>query len=321
MERLRNPIFLVLLVLLFVEVLIIFPSRVDHSGEDPLPDDTEQTTPLSGPAEQKMEGVHLVESQGGNRDWELFAKAAEGDQRLAWSLRDVRVLFYKDEQVEFTVTGREGTIDTKSRDMRIRGSVQVVSGNGYQFRTEEVSYDARRRRILSPGSVLMTSPADRDGAGMTVQGVRMVADVERSWMQIASNVRANKPLRQGRKMSLTSDSAEFSGRNREAHFKGKVVMTYGDSKIEGPEALFRTGSANEISNILVRGGIKVTDQNKFATSEDLDLDLISDRFVFTGQPKVYQDSDELTGERIIFLEGGKKVRVESVRARTKEPNR
>ena len=151
--------------------------------------------------------------------------------------------------------------------------------------------------------------------GMKVDGEKMVVDVELSKMTIAPDVRAEKSLNGGRKMKVVSQSAEFSGKNKEAKFAGLVVMEYDRVKLEGPAASFlQSSKGNFLSNISFSGGVKVSDLDKFATSENLNLDLVANRFVFTGKPKVYQGNDELSGEEIIFLEGGKKVKVEKVRA-------
>lgn len=323
MSKVRNFIFLGLLIALFVEVLIVFPMRLGHRVE---PEPAAETAaspgsaapaPGSGPAEQLMKGIHLVESQRGSRDWELFAEEAEGGQDQGhWKLKKARVLFYTNEQVEFTVTGEEGLIDTKTRDMHIRGEVVTTSSNGYVFRTAEVFYDAKSRKITSPARVEMRGPKDQDGEGMKVDGQRMVVDVETSKMTIVENVRAEKELNSKRRMKVISRSAEFSGKGKEARFIGDVVMEYDKVKLEGPEAAFlQSSKGNFLSNIRFSGGVKVSDVDKFATSENLNLDLVANRFVFTGRPKVYQGNDELSGEEIIFLEGGKKVKVEKVRAR------
>lgn len=45
-------------------------------------------------AQQKMEGVHLVESRKGSRDWELFAEVAEGyEGKGAWELKKCQSSF------------------------------------------------------------------------------------------------------------------------------------------------------------------------------------------------------------------------------------
>ncbi|MNY67067.1 hypothetical protein D3C86_2045840 [compost metagenome] len=61
--------------------------------------------------------------------------------------------------------------------------------------------------------------------------------------------------------------------------------------------------------------MKVSDMDKYATSDSVNLDLLADKYTFKGKPKVIQNNDELSGEEIIFLDGGKKVKVEKVRAK------
>ncbi|MBX2988795.1 MAG: LPS export ABC transporter periplasmic protein LptC [Bdellovibrionaceae bacterium] len=322
MQKFRNIIFIALLGLLFAEVLIVFPAHVGRQKDASAPatpsDEAEMTAP--GATEQKMRGVHLVESQKGSRDWELFAQAAEGNQgKGTWNLQNMRVLFYNRDKVEFTVTGQDGSIDMKTKDMRVRGDVVTTSANGYTFRTQEVEYSSQNRKIISPSAVLMTGPKDRDGEGMKVRGRRMIVDVESSRMTIPESVTAEKAISRGRFVKLASQAVEFSGRNKTARFSGNVVMEYDRMKVEGPEASFLSaGSDNFLSNVQFSGGIKVSDLDKFATSENLNLDLLANRFVFTGKPKVYQNNDELSGEQIIFLDGGKKVKVEGVRARVEK---
>lgn len=319
MGRVRNYVFLGLLALLFAEVLIVFPLRLGHQKEDNAVMSEEDKNLPPGPAEQKMGGVHLVESQKGSRDWELFSEEAEGNQAQGnWNLKRMKVLYYNADKIEFTVLGDEGNVDA-NRDMRVRGNVTTTSANGYVFKTQEVFYDAKTRRITSPSRVNMQGPPDTDGTGMKLTGARMIVAVDTSKMTIPADVRAERVLKDGKRVTVVSNSAEFSGRNKQARFLGDVVMEYDKVRLEGPEAaFFQSDKGDFLSNVAFSGGVKVSDVDKFATSENLNLDLIANKFIFTGRPKVYQNNDELSGERIIFLEGGKKVRVEKVRARSTE---
>lgn len=334
MAKLKNLIFVTLLIILFVEVLIIFPSKLEHENEadvrarvEAQQKELEQKAAKlkrgekvdepSNLAAQKMQGVHLVESQQGRKDWELFANSAEGDQAAgAWKLKNVKVLFYKNEVVEFTVTGQSGTIDSKSKDLSVVGAVETRSENGYLFKTPAIYYSSKTRMIESPEQVLMQGPKDSSGDGLIVQGRRMQVLVDESKMRIQNQVAAQKPDNKGKIFEIAADGAEFSGKSREATFRGAVRVSYDKMKLEGPEASFVYKSGTEIlSSISVRGGVKVSDLEKYATSESVNLDLLANKYVFKGHPRLIQNEDELTGDEIIFLEGGKKVKVEKVRAK------
>lgn len=329
--RLRNVILTTLMVFLFVEVLIIFPNRLEKNPEpeaerrttlskDVLQDsDTPSNEDAGGgvKAEQRMKGVHLVESQKGKRDWELFSESATGSQgKGTWNLKQVRVLFYNMEKIEYTVTGDEGAIDSKTKDLRIRGHVVTKSANGYIFETPSIFYSAYDRRIESPEQVVMRGPRDGNGEGLRLRGSDMLVHVDQSRMLIRGKVTAEKELKDQKKLLVEADSAEFSGKNREARFIGKVSLTYNKMKIEGPEAVFGySKNADILSTVQVLGGVKVSDVDKFASSDRLDVDVLQNILTFRGKPKIIQNDDELTGDEITFLDGGKRVKVNRVKAR------
>ncbi|WP_413558438.1 LPS export ABC transporter periplasmic protein LptC [Bdellovibrio sp. HCB209] len=336
MAKFKNLIFVALLILLFVEVLIVFPKKLEHEDDAAVQARVElqeskrkelEELKKAGKAvdekqpgsmaDQKMGGVHLVESQKGQRDWELFSESAEGSQGSGnWKLKQVRVLFYNKEKIEFTVNGDEGTIDANSRDLRITGNVVTRSENGYLFKTPGIHYSAVKREIESPEDVYMEGPRDKSGSGMVVKGRRMQVLVDQSKMLIREKVTATKAANDGKRFEIAADGAEFSGKNNVARFLGTVRMNYDGMRLEGPEANFLYDrGANILSNINILGGVKVSDADKFATSDMVNLDLLANKYVFKGKPKVIQNNDELSGEEIIFLDGGKKVKVERVRAK------
>lgn len=318
MMKLKNLLFIGLLIFLFVEILIIFPHQLEKQEEaaekEAATAAQEQASGAQGG--QKMQGVHLVESQQGTRDWELFSESATGSQAEGtWQLKKVRVLFYNKEKVEFTVTGDTGTIDQKLKDINIVGDVVTRSENGYSFKTPSIFYSSKTREIRSPQEVLMQGPRDKEGAGMFLRGGRMVVLVDQSKMLIQGTVSAKKPVQQGKAVEVAADGAEFSGKNREAKFLGAVRMSYDNMKLEGPAAAFVYGKNDLLSMVNISGGVKVSDVDKYATSESVNLDLLADKYIFKGRPKVIQNNDELSGEEIIFLEGGKKVKIERARAK------
>ncbi|MEK2687570.1 LPS export ABC transporter periplasmic protein LptC [Bdellovibrio sp. GT3] len=334
MAKFKNLIFTALLVLLFVEVLIVFPQKLEHEDDaqvqarvelqekrkkelEELGKDAQQKPAGGTMADQRMGGVHLVESQKGQRDWELFSESAEGSQGSGnWKLKKVRVFFYNQEKVEFTATGDEGTIDAASKDLKIEGNVITRSENGYVFKTPGISYSSVKRLIESPETVYMEGPADSTGGGMIVRGRSMQVFVDQSKMVIREKVTATKSMSQGKRFEIDADGAEFSGKNNTARFLGAVRMNYDGMRLEGPEASFLYDrGANILSTISIMGGVKVSDADKFATADVVNLDLLANKYVFKGKPKVIQNNDELSGEEIIFLDGGKKVKVERVRAK------
>lgn len=322
-----NTLFFILLALLFIEVLVIFPSQVEKhdpvelatkSGKKKSKKETNDSSERE--ADQTINGLHLVESNKGKKDWELFATQAEGYGGSGdWKLKNAKILFYNNDKIDFIVTGAAGIVDGRSKDMKVYGGVQTTSSNGYVFKTQEVQYSARQRQMTSAGEVNMTGPDEGKVKGLQVLGRKMLVLIDESKMQILEGVVAEKAISETEKFDLVSRSVEFSSQNKIARFMGSVEMKYLGMRLAGPEMSFVYGKGADIlSSVQFNGGVKVSDAERLATSEALSLDLLTKKFIFTGKPKVISGGDELSGEKIIFLEGGKKMKVEKVRARVEK---
>ncbi len=313
----KNAIFIFIVVFLFIEVLVIFPQHLDDIEADSI---TPSNKTENNEAEQKMAGIHLVESQNGSRDWELFAKDAEVTQANGtWLLKTVKVQFYNKEAIDFVVTGKSGKVDMKSKGMKITGEVKITSANGYVFQSGEVLYNSIKRQITSQGPISMQGPKDEQGEGLKVSGSQMLVDIDQSRMLVKESIRASKKLKDNKKFELSSGTAEFSGRTHEAKFLSNVIIHLDKTKIEGPAATFvYEKKKSTLKNILLSGGVRVINEDKYAVSEQMNLDIAANKFTFVGNPKVYQNNDELSGQQIIFLDGGKKVKVENIKAKLDE---
>lgn len=316
MKKATSVLFFLALVVLFIQILIGFPIKIDFL-EEKSEKKIDQNNSQTDGAEQVMQGVHLlVESSAGARDWELFAKAADGYQgKGVWELQNVKLLFYNQNKVDFTVTGESGQIDTKTKDMEVRGRVVMSSVNGYEFRSDKVEYKADLRKITSPSSISMTGPDDESNKGIQVQANRMVTWVGDSRMQIMGNVIAKKELSQGKMMQIYSEDAEFSGKNRQVKFSNKVTMEVDSMRVEGPEAEFNYNEANLLKSVVIKGGVRASDQDKMSTSDAVIFDPLKNHYLLTGKPKVLQEDDEIIGDQILLIDGGRKVKVENMKAK------
>jgi LPS export ABC transporter protein LptC/lipopolysaccharide transport protein LptA len=326
MKKWPGILFAIFMVILFLEIFLGFPIRLESEPEPAPMNANKIFGPEEAPVknqkqtEQKMQGVHLVESRSGERDWELFADAAENTQgKGSWKLEKVRVQFYNKEKPDFTVVGEKGRLDSANKNMQIEGNVVVTSPNGYVFQSELVNYSSATRTIRSPNSVRMKAPGDTKGSGMTLTGNSFIAQVEDSLMTIQENVKATKPMSDEKSFQIKSGSAQFSGKNRTAQFFKDVSIDVGPLKMEGPEATFEYGAGiNILQSVRVKGGVKVSDLDKYATSDSVQFDPEQNKFTFNGRPRVVQNNDEITGDQIVFIDGGKKVRVEKTRVQVEK---
>lgn len=276
----------------------------------------------SNQREQKLAGIHLVESREGFRDWELYAAKALGSQgKSEWQLESVQVLFYSGSKIQFTVVGDKGKIDSKSRDLTVDGNVVVQTVNGYELRSNRVVYLAGPRRIIGPQPVEITAPKDEQGSGFVLNGTAFNASVEASIMNILGPVSGRKSFNDSRNFVIRSEKAELSSVNKSIKFSEQMQMTFSDFTIQGPEARFEYGDGKEaLKNIWINGGARMQDPDKIASANQIQYVPSKQEFILTGKPRVVQGADEYIGDKITLSESGSKLNVEKFKARLENEN-
>ena len=313
----RNGIILgMLFLILVVEILIFSPKEL---GISPADDHAPQSIspPKSTGAGQVMSDVYSIEANGEVKEWELWADKALGPRNNTdeWTIQKVRVKFYASNGVTYNVTGKTGHVVPIKNDIRIDGNVITKSSNGYTFKTESVFYASGAKRLTSPGNVEMNGPADASGGPLKLTGADLKADFGTNEITISRNVKARKVVKKDRVATLTSHRASFSGRTNTAQFFEDVVMDVDSMRVTGPEAHFvYDPTTHSLDSVEIAGGIKVTDNDKFATAKSVNVNFMDDRTIFSGSPRVVQNGDEMTGDEIVFLDGGHKVQVSNLKA-------
>lgn len=313
----RNGIILGLLFgIIVLEILVLAPKDIGFpAGEEAAPTAPVRQEASSG---QVMQDANLVVANSSGKEWELWAdRAVRPDDASDWSVERVKVKFFAEGGVTYTVTGAKGSVvpnQNDIRDVRISGNVVTRSSNGYVFKTESVIYDSKSRRLTSPGPVAMTSEGVESG-GLTLTGADLESDFSTNEIRINRNVRAKRRVRDEKIATIQSERAVFSGRSNHAQFFGNVVIDVDTMRISGPQAKFAYDpKTKEFESVDVGGGIRVSDTDKLATSSAVSVHFKEDRVIFTGGPRVVQNGDELVGDEIVFLDGGRKVQVSNAKA-------
>jgi LPS export ABC transporter protein LptC len=307
--------------------VLIAPSQIRDSETKaavlPAPDlgaNNAQEVAKDNNIDQSINGMHMIETQEGGKEWELWSdKATSLKSKELLKLDVVRAIFFSSSGVTFTVTGDHGLVEVKTKNLRVDGDVVTRSSNGYTIRSETMEYDSGTKLLSAPGPVNVTGPRDAEGHALHLTGVGMHASVEKSTMEVLSEVKAEKGLDRGRKALISSHRSVFSAKDKTARFLDDVILDMDSMRITGPEARFNYDAKSDtVKSVYVSGGARVSDSDKWATSQNVNIDFADDKFVFRGNPRVVQNNDELRGEEIVFLEGGKQVLVQSARAKVDE---
>ena len=291
------------------------PSLLEQSNDEIA--DLEQSVQQPGDSkknaiEQKMQGVHLVENGENEKGWELFANEAVGTADSQWVLKNVKVQFFNENKSNFLVTGDVGEIDGTTKDMVIRGNVTTISTNGYSFKTDTLRYLASKKLMTSVDRVYMEGPSDKSGAGFKLTGEKLLVDIVKNKMSILDKIVATKKINE-KDFKLTSVRADFSNINQEAVFSGDVRMNLGEFKVSAPLAYFNySNTSKALVKIILKQGVSFSEGDRKGTSEELEMNLVENKMTMRGQPKVQQGEDEISGQEIVFIDGGKKVKINKI---------
>ncbi len=304
-------------VIIFIEILIASPQVLEKEDIDSAePSSALKEASDTGTAkgiEQKMQGVHFVENGKNDgkseKGWELFAREANGSTEGQWVLKTVKVQFYNNNLSNYTVTGDHGEVDSITKDILITGHVVTTSSNGYSFKTNTIRYMAKQKLMTSVDQVLMLGPADSSGPGFDLTGEKLLVDMAKGKMSILDQVVAHKVIN-AKPFKLTSVRADFSNKNQEATFSGHVQMRLGTMQALAPFALFQYSNQRKtLEKIIMNDDVEFTDIDKKGYCKEIEFDLINNQMTMRGQPKVLQGEDEIKGHEIVFLDGGKKVKI------------
>ncbi|RYZ76131.1 MAG: LPS export ABC transporter periplasmic protein LptC [Proteobacteria bacterium] len=328
MSRRNGIIIALLFVILVIEIVIVAPKELGTSVADDLAAakrarESSRAAKNSdkGQSGQVMNDVHLVEAAGEGKEWELWAdRALRPKDKEQWTIEKVKVHFFADNGVMYTVTGDRGQVVPEKKDIRIDGNVVTRSTNGYVFKTQSVDYNSKARKLDSPNAVEMIGPKDQSGGELRLNGGALMAEFDTNLISITKGVRAKRKVNVGKDQvpktaNIQANRAEFSGKTNEANFYGDVVIDVETMQLAGPQAKFAYDAKSQMLNsVKIAGGAKVSDTDKFATSGVVDLFFKEDRVVFSGSPRVVQNGDELVGDEIVLMDGGKKVQVSNAKA-------
>lgn len=315
--------FLIVFIFLLIgfEILILFPKQTDRPTESAVGSGESQApAPTGNQIQQKAQGIHLVESQRGTRDWELFSQSAQSYQNNSvWDLENVKLLFYNEEKQTIKLTGKKGTLDTKTKNMRIEGDVEIETANGYIFSAPYVEYDSSLRLIFCSRVVEVKGPMLQSKRSLFLKGTGMRIPVSTEKMYLDHAVTGEKIFSDQKVLKLKSGRAELSSASQIALFADKVDIQYPPMTMTSERATFAYSEKTKLFDYLdLNGKVELRDENRRALSENLRVDFSTQQFTFSGRPRLYQGEDELTGEQIIFLDGGKKVKVEKVKVKSQE---
>lgn len=114
--------------------------------------------PTAPQEKARMESLSLTEIEPGGKRWVLDAKRAEYlKNRDEIRIEDIYLEFYGPQDEVLYLRAREGVVNTKKRDLTLKGGVELEKGD-LVMRTEEVRYLPQERALVAPEALVLEGP-------------------------------------------------------------------------------------------------------------------------------------------------------------------
>jgi lipopolysaccharide transport protein LptA len=201
----------------------------------------------------------------------------------------------------------------------VRGNVRVQRG-ARTATGEQGIVDVKGQTLVLTGTP-ETPPVVRDGAE-TLSGERILlrldsedVDVIRPRVVLRRSLAEEGQAAPPTPVKVEADHLVLLQARRLARFTDDVVLRRGDAVARSPTMEARYDADGQLTRLELRGGVDVRQGDRRATGESADYDAQARTLVLQGDPKLYDQGDVLTGDRIDLALDSKEVRVERARGR------
>ena len=134
-------------------------------------------------ADYRIKDVHINETLKGDLRWQLDAEQAEVfDAEKKTRMRNVKVTLFQKDRV-WVVTGNEGEMQNETRDVALRGNVEVTSDDGLRLTSDDLHWKAEGKRLWTDGPVTLVK------GQTTITGRGFATEMEAEKALIQTHVR------------------------------------------------------------------------------------------------------------------------------------
>ncbi len=219
-------------------------------------------------------------------------------------------------RIEFIVDGDKGAVAGDRQDLQIDGNVQIQSGNGYILTCRSAKYFAKSRELIGEGPIKVFDGDKKAKEKFNLTGSRLKINVPDSKMYIFGPVLARRELNAEKFVTLKSQRAMLSSLSSEVIFSENLEIIYNNFIVHGQEAQLKFQDKDKVlQKIYIKGGVKLKDSIRRATADSVEIDFKTQNISLNGNPYVVSGEDEIRGDKIILVDGGKKVIVDKLKAK------
>ncbi len=204
------------------------------------------------------------------------------------------------------------TCDEIEAFLDANGDIQRIEarGNVYAIDGDREAWGDRAQFINETGVLTVTGKPRGKQGPREVEGevVTVVTGVDRLVVTKA-RTRVKEPKAQ--RLAIDADLLTLEGVKNEAKWTGHVKAVKGKTTLLSPEVTATYDEQGEINRVLARGGVEVTEGDRWARGQNGDYDVPKGTLVVTGKPQARQGKTRMKGTKVTFFSGSEFLEVEN----------
>ncbi|HBQ21261.1 MAG: LPS export ABC transporter periplasmic protein LptC [Deltaproteobacteria bacterium GWA2_38_16] len=294
---------LIITAIIVAEALIFMPSSsIKESNPS-------QTVLPASDANLSIEGFHAVNLNQEGRKETIDAEEAELYREKGFALLkkvEARIFGQGDDVIH--IKGQEGKYYLDKKDIEFFGDIIATSENqGYQLKTNTLKYLDMEKLLSTDDPVWIAGPNPHNPS-LEVTGVGLRANTKTEQFSILKEVRSRKHDVGAPSIDIDSDTVDVYSKKNEALFKDNVVVIQKEMNLFTDNFLINYNSRNKaIDKAKAYNQVKIVQGTRIATCQKAFLLNREQKMVLTGNPKVIQGNDTVTGKIVIFFMGENKI--------------
>ena len=235
-------------------------------------------------------GFHLVESQEERRSLEISSqKARVYKTENLMTLDAVRTLFWGKGPRPFEVRGDFALVNSDTQDLEIPTHANVMSPDGFLFKTTDLAYKADKRLISSDQLVegRQVGGAKREaGSNVKITGKGLLINLPENTYEIKSSVRTEQKTGPDKSLVITASNLVIYPDNQNARFTKIVQVKSPEFRLRGDRLVTTFDRADPEGPLSIRQLVMDSPQPKQKISAELkSLKIVSRGLTIDIDPK------------------------------------
>lgn len=204
------------------------------------------------------------------------------------------------------------TCDTIEVRFSARNEVEQIIASGH---VEAIDGDRQAwgdRAVFENATGVLTvtgNPHGKQGA-REVEG-EVVTFVTGSEQVTVTKARTRVQEPKDQRVTIDADELVMRSRDSEAVWTGHVRAVKASTLLLAPKLTATWGADGEITRIKAKGGVEVTDADRWARGREADYDVPRGVLVVTGNPQARQNGTRLRGTKVTFFTASEFLEVEN----------